>query len=354
MGDPTAQYNLAVMYYYGNVLQQDYGEAARLFRQAIDGGVMKAAANLGLMYFKGEGVSVDYAEAIKLFRLGAEGGDSTAQLCLANAYATGNQVSKDAMEAAKWYRLSADQGNPTAQFNIGNALFEGNGVPVDPAEAGIWWYRSAIQGNAKAKANLTNLGIWKRVADSRTLDWQCWLGFALMANGNGKEGFAFIRKTAEAGFLYAQMFLAMAYYDGRFLGYSLSKDLKAAFSWTGLAASQGDAASQYNLAMDYFLGEGTERNTGKALEWFLMAASQGYVDAYFNLGSLFYEAARKLEGENRDTALVKAYMFFLLAAEEGRDDTGRAEARAAAVKAALLMKPEQVEEAKRQAGLYRK
>jgi hypothetical protein len=302
-GNARAQYNLGLTYYNGTGVTQNLAEAARWFEQAAEQGQAQAAANLGLMYFKGEGVPVDHAKAVRFFRIGADGGDAIAQFCLAAAYATGDQVTKDPAESAKWLRLSATQGNPTAQFNLGNALAFGDGVTADPAEAGAWWYKAGTQGNEKAKNNLANLDFWEKATVAGDSGTQCWLGFAMLLNGDGKAGMDALHKAGEAGYVYAQTLLASAYARGTLAGNSVEKDQKEYTRWTNLAANQGDAESQYNLGMDYFQGVGVKKDAKLALEWLMKAASQGYVDAYYNLGSIFLEGYKGTEGRLKETML---------------------------------------------------
>jgi hypothetical protein len=60
--DPSfvqAQYNLAIVYYQGEGVQQDYKQAAAWYRKAADQGYAGAQHNLGLMYYQGEGVQQD-------------------------------------------------------------------------------------------------------------------------------------------------------------------------------------------------------------------------------------------------------------------------------------------------------
>ncbi|MBL4819531.1 MAG: sel1 repeat family protein [Gammaproteobacteria bacterium] len=67
-----------------------------------------------------------------------------------------------------------------------------------------------------------------------------------------------------------------------------------------LAAESGMVMAQYNLAILYFAGQGTDQDYAKALKWSAAAAEQGHVAAQFNLGALYYEGngARK----NMETA----------------------------------------------------
>jgi TPR repeat protein len=52
-----------------------------------------------------------------------------------------------------------------------------------------------------------------------------------------------------------------------------------ATKWFRLAAEQGDALAQYDLAQRYELGVGTTVDRSEALKWFLLAAAQGQPDA---------------------------------------------------------------------------
>jgi len=52
----------------GDGVSQDYAEAVRWYRLAVDQGNAGAQNNLGVMYKNGEGVLQDYAEAVRLYR----------------------------------------------------------------------------------------------------------------------------------------------------------------------------------------------------------------------------------------------------------------------------------------------
>lgn len=59
-GQVTAQYNLGVMYFKGEGVQQNYAEAAKWYRKAAEQGYAKAQYNLGLLYYNGQGVTQNY------------------------------------------------------------------------------------------------------------------------------------------------------------------------------------------------------------------------------------------------------------------------------------------------------
>ena len=70
-GHPKAQYQLGVMYYYGEGVPQDYNKAAEWYERAAEGGDADAQFNLGLMYAHGIGVEQDYLSAHVWFNLAA-------------------------------------------------------------------------------------------------------------------------------------------------------------------------------------------------------------------------------------------------------------------------------------------
>ncbi len=138
-GHAKAQYNLAVMFQYGQGVPQDYAQTRKWYRKAAEQGLADAQYNLGVMYHDGEGVSQDYAEAMKWFRKAAEQGHAKAQYNLGIMYDKGEGVPQDAAEKVKWYRKAADQGLAAAQFALGVLYRNGQGVPRDNVLAYMWW-----------------------------------------------------------------------------------------------------------------------------------------------------------------------------------------------------------------------
>ena len=59
-GNAVAQFNLGVMYSYGQGVPQDYKEAVKWYRMAAEQGAADAQETLGLMYMDGTGVPHDY------------------------------------------------------------------------------------------------------------------------------------------------------------------------------------------------------------------------------------------------------------------------------------------------------
>ena len=72
-----------------------------------------------------------------------------------------------------------------------------------------------------------------------------------------------------------------------FDGDGVEQDYVQAASWYKIAAEQGHARSQHNLALIYENGQGVPRNCAKAAKWYRMAAEQGHVGSQNNLGALY-------------------------------------------------------------------
>ena len=79
-GDATAQFRVAVLYYNGEGVPQDYTEAANWFRKAAELGNARAQKNLGVMYGKGQGVPQSHAEAYVWTNIAAKSGDKDAKI----------------------------------------------------------------------------------------------------------------------------------------------------------------------------------------------------------------------------------------------------------------------------------
>lgn len=94
-GLDLAQYNLAILYFTGQGVEQDLAEAFRWTEAAAAQGHVAAQFNLANLYYAGDGVEADQAKAVALFETAAKGGHPNAALILANMYADG-EISSDA------------------------------------------------------------------------------------------------------------------------------------------------------------------------------------------------------------------------------------------------------------------
>lgn len=117
-GDAEAQFQLAVIYQNGRLIQQDQQQAREWLLKAAQQGHVKAMFNLGVTYGDGLGVPVDDAEAFK------------------------------------WYQAAANEGDPRAHFNLGSFYIAGRGTPIDGPKANEHWFEAALRGMHLAQVRL--------------------------------------------------------------------------------------------------------------------------------------------------------------------------------------------------------
>lgn len=72
-----------------------------------------------------------------------------------------------------------------------------------------------------------------------------------------------------------------------FDGDSVEQDYVEAANWYKIAAEQGHAKSQHNLALMYENGQGVSRDCAEAAKWYQMAAEQGNAGSQNNLAALY-------------------------------------------------------------------
>ncbi|MBO5122781.1 MAG: sel1 repeat family protein, partial [Oscillospiraceae bacterium] len=372
-GHAGAQYNLSLCYRQGLGVEQNYAEAVHWCRMAAQQGAVKAQHNLAVCYATGEGVEKDMQEAIHWYRKAAEQGDADAQYHLAGYYATGKGVEKDLAEAEMWaqkaaeqgyenaaemleeiktnqtkdvfilgvtchekgeytqavqhFRTAAEQGNRFAQYNLALCYEQGEGVEKNQSEAVRWYRAAAEQGDAKAQLNLARYYfkgegveqdldaaiLWAeraceqesevaakllellKAAKEHPFD----LGVACFEKNDYKKAVLYFRIAAQQGDANAQFNLALCYSQGQ----GVEQDQSEAARWYRKAAEQGDAKAQFLLARHYENGNGVEQNYQEAFHWYHKAAEQGDVNAQFIL-TQFY-----VEGRGVEQSLEKALLW---------------------------------------------
>ena len=144
LGDKRAQYNLAVMYHVRGQLRMAHHwyHRSALFRHPL------ASYNLGLLYYRGEGVEQDLDEAFRWMQVSAKAGFPTAQLQLGIMIYRGEGTEPDPHREAYWYEKAALNGDPEAQFNLSVLYSMGEGVPHDLVLAFAWMRLASERGAA--------------------------------------------------------------------------------------------------------------------------------------------------------------------------------------------------------------
>lgn len=125
-GDAEAQYALGLcrLRGIGNDGEEDGKTALSLFKQAAEGGVVRAITEIGDMYKHGDGVGYNPKRGVKYFLKAAELGDADAMWSLGDAYCDGYGIEKDTEKGLEWFRKSAELGNKDAYGTLGVWLEE--------------------------------------------------------------------------------------------------------------------------------------------------------------------------------------------------------------------------------------
>jgi len=103
----------------------------------------EAQFSLALMLEHGDGVQQDKQEAVTWFTRAAEKNLAGACLYLALKYEYGSSVDQDLTKAAYWYRKAAFQGWPSAQYFLGMLYLLKKDIPENKVKAFTWLSISA-------------------------------------------------------------------------------------------------------------------------------------------------------------------------------------------------------------------
>lgn len=134
----------------------NYQQALREFGAAAEQGDLYAQYNLGMMYVFGQGTAKDEERGVAWYRRAAERGFAPAQYSLGQAYEEVIGVWRDEVLAVEWYRKAAEQGYGKAQFSLGLMYARGLGVQADLVQAYKWFHLAALAGEPYAERNRDN------------------------------------------------------------------------------------------------------------------------------------------------------------------------------------------------------
>jgi TPR repeat protein len=157
-GDVQSARKLALLYYKGQGVRQDYVEAFFWFRTAAAQGDAEAQKNIGNMYFNGDGGKSDPSLAAPWYQKAAAQENADAQYHLGLLYQTGLIGASDDGQALSWYQKSAAHGNADAEDAIGDMYQHGSkAVAIDLNQALSWYQKAAAQGNAESQLQIAEM-----------------------------------------------------------------------------------------------------------------------------------------------------------------------------------------------------
>lgn len=131
----------------------DFATALTEFRRAAEAGLHLAQYNLGVMYYTGQGVEQSYETAFYWLSQAAQQGHLNSMFNLATMYYNGQGMNSSLMQvwplslisrrqnlrqAATWYQEAAEYEHAGAQYNLATMYEAGEGVTQDLTQAYKW------------------------------------------------------------------------------------------------------------------------------------------------------------------------------------------------------------------------
>ena len=130
----------------------DFDTAFREFSLAAEAGLDLAQYNLGILYFTGQGVDQDFAQAYTWTEAAAQQGHLAAQFNLASLLFEGQGIKRDRAAAVEWFGKAAKGGHPEAAFVLAKLYQEGDDVERSLVLAHAWASMAAANEHADGAA----------------------------------------------------------------------------------------------------------------------------------------------------------------------------------------------------------
>ena len=150
----NAMFEIAEMYERGQIVAQNYSEAAAWYEDAASRGNSKAQVNLAGLYDNGTGVPQDFFKALALCEAAAKRRSARGQVCAGFHYQRGWGVKKDPAAAAQWYQEAMKLENGMAFYLLGHMYWNGEGVPVDKRRGYEYLLLVAAAGDPEARRDI--------------------------------------------------------------------------------------------------------------------------------------------------------------------------------------------------------
>ncbi|WP_306258398.1 tetratricopeptide repeat protein [Pararhizobium sp. IMCC21322] len=350
-GYPVAAARLGVSYLLGERTLKNEGLGERYIETAIERGLPSLARSgdveaqnaYGFILLRGVGIEKDLGKGVDFLLAAASHGSSRAGVHLAELYLNNKSANDDCdglgfaiaarqaeefdgyfLEAVYYDRglcpeggkdpkdrlvaavelltHAANHDHPRATWKLGVMYARNRGVQADPENDKIaveHFREAANKGVTDAQVDLGSM-----LRDGRGSE---------VSNENDRAALELFRKAASTGNSRGQLDLGWSYDMGR----GVALDDEEAVRWYKLAAEQGLAAAQNNLAMMYVEDEGVAkegRNDETAVDWLRKAAEQGFALAQKNLGWM-YEVDRGVPPSSDNDSI--AVSWYSQAAELG-------------------------------------
>lgn len=153
-GQPTALWQLGLMYESGEGVEKDPAKAFGYFSQianehadaaprGVDADIVaQSFVKVGEYYRRGlpeAGIPKDEDRSNRLMMHAASYfGDADAQYRVGKMFLEDEDIGANPLQSARWLSLAARKGHAGAQAQLGTLLFNGEGIEADPVEGLMW------------------------------------------------------------------------------------------------------------------------------------------------------------------------------------------------------------------------
>lgn len=181
-GVPEAQFQLALLQIDGKYVEKNEKAALELMKKAADAGNPLAQFNLAQLYVQADPGQGGFDRALPYYEKAATAGLADAKYAMAQVYATGaNGKPADAVKARGYLLDAAKQGFDTAALDLGSWLVEGRGGERNAREGFAWLKRTAESGNIAAMNRVAKLYMQGIGTDPNSIDAAAWYMLARKA-----------------------------------------------------------------------------------------------------------------------------------------------------------------------------
>lgn len=241
-GDAEAMTLAAEILSRGLGVPQDLPQAAKLYSQAAEKGVMEAQFQTALFMLMGQYLPKDEAKAKAYLEKAVAGGHALAGFNLGQLILSKATNDAERKKAFDLFLAAANAGLPDAQYAVSQFLANGTGgVAYDEEKARVWLEKAARQNY-----------------DTAMLDFASWQIDGIGGKKDYASGFAWMKRAAESGNVAAQRQLARLYENG----IGTKGDTVTAAAWYIIAKR----AKMHDPRLDDLLDGLTDEEMKKAIE----------------------------------------------------------------------------------------
>ena len=135
----------------------DFNTAFSEFSIAAEAGLDLAQYNLGILYYTGQGVDQNLKMAFKWTEAAAQQGHVDAQANLASLYLQGVGTQLNEEQGLEWLITAAKNGHGNSALSLANIFFEGEPVERDLVQAHAWAHMARVNQHDEAAAFISKI-----------------------------------------------------------------------------------------------------------------------------------------------------------------------------------------------------